>query len=121
MVEVDTFMIDDKFGQLNGDITDEKQDTHCEEGQSDFGALRSFLSELKSKDRAKRDKAVDSMCVCVEKWAMTLEDPVFQRSLSLYLPVLVRLVEDCPFPDVRHRLESFLERLKVGFQRLPHH
>jgi sestrin len=119
MVEVDTFVLDEKLNHFSKDLILEKPEGLCEEEQTEFGALGVFLTELRSKDRTKRDKTLDNACICVEKWAMALEDPILQRSSSLYLPVLVRLVNDCPFSEVRLRLTNFLERLKNRNVRIP--
>lgn len=115
MVELERAYFSDSHLATQHFMTDEEE-TECNgDASADvFPYLEAFLVNLKSRDNAKRGKALNCMASCLEQWARASDDVVAQRSLTAHLPIAVRLTKDCPFAEVRERLKRILEQLKVS-------
>lgn len=117
MVELERMYPSDTFlYSETSHLTTDEEDAECNgDSPSDISPYQSaFLANLKSRDKGKRGKALDSMATCLEQWARSSDDIMAHRSLAAHLPIVVRLTEDSPFADIRERLKRILEQLKVS-------
>ena len=115
MVELERAYFSDSILTTQHFFTDEEEVECNGDASADICPYQeAFLVSLKSRDKAKREKALNCMASCLEQWARTSDDVVAHRSLGAHLPIAVRLTKDCPFAEVRERLKRILEQLKVS-------
>lgn len=82
------------------------------EGEDD--TLR-YFKPLMSKEKQERSTYLDNLIKSINLWSNVKDNIIAQHLLMSHLPTVLRLTLTCPFNDVRHTLQLFLQNLQVCF------